>query len=239
MTMRINKINNISCNNSYAENKVKKTTKAAAALGSTIGIASALAIIAKSKGYNLPDTIKSTKAAVDTFKKMELNGADVIGIAASSITGGFIGGAVTDKDNIDAKAKEGITQLIGNYIIPSTFVSCCIKLNKTLNTRYKFPLVTKPIQFLFGTIGLITGVISGNKISNKINERLFRESDNRSLSLKDWALQTDNACLVTSMTNKGSNIAKMASDFIPIAHLIPGYLVGTKQNKLLKDNIYV
>ena len=97
-----------------------------------------------------------------------------------------------------------------------------MKLNKTLFSKYKYPPVTRAIQFAFGTAGFISGVLFGNKISQLINKYLFK------LSWKDWAVQADNVCLVTSMAAPGTNIAKTASKFIPVAHIIPGYCVGTK-----------
>lgn len=55
----------------------------------------------------------------------------------------------------------------------------------------------------------------------------------RKLSWKDWAVQFDNVCLVTSVSNSGTKLAQMASRVIPAAHIIPGYLTGTK-----KENIH-
>ena len=43
-------------------------------------------------------------------------------MASSSIAGGLTGGVLTDPQNTKAKTKEGIVQLIGNYVFPSLFV---------------------------------------------------------------------------------------------------------------------
>lgn len=206
-------------------NKTNTMTKITSAVGSIAGVATSVAMIAKFKGLKF----NNTRAIVDTFKKMELNEKDVIKIAGSSILGGFLGGTIADRKNAKAKAKEGTIQLIGNYIIPSLFVGAGIKLNKALNNKYKFPPITKPIQFAFGFVSLIAGVLVGNKVAKATNAVVFKESNYRKLTYKDWVVQFDNACLVASMSNSGTNLAKMASNIIPIAHIIPGYLVGTKK----------
>lgn len=79
---------------------------------------------------------------------------------------------------------------------------------------------------------LIAGVVAGNKISREMNKQMFKEDHYRKLTWKDWAVQFDNVCLVTSISNAGTQLAKMASRFIPFAHLAPGYQVGVKQADL-------
>lgn len=197
------------------------TTKSASAIGSLIGLSIALVSVASRK---------NNAKFVDTFKKMEFNEIDVIKLASASICGGFLGGLITDYENIKAKAKEGIVQLIGNYIIPSIFVGAGIKFNKALNKKYNFPPITKPIQFAFGAASLVAGVVLGNKMSRKINEKLFDGDSHRELNWKDWAFQFDNVCLITSMSTSGTNLAKFASKVIPFALFLPGYLVGIKTN---------
>lgn len=226
MIQAVNNINN--------KTKISTTTKIASGLGSVAGVAGAVALIARGRGFKIQNALNNTKVIVDTFKKIELNEKDVMKIAGSSILGGFLGGAITDSKNTKAKAKEGVVQLVGNYIVPSLFVGAGIKLNKVLNNKYKFPPITKPIQFAFGFASLIIGVLAGNKISKEINSKIFNEGDYRKLTWKDWAVQFDNVCLVTSMSTSGTTLAKMASRVIPIAHLIPGYLVGVQAETINK-----
>lgn len=234
MIQAVNSINNQNIyfrKNNLQDTKVSTSTKVASSVGSVAGIVTALAVIAKKRSIKVVPPVLSIKGAVDIFKKIEFNEKDVIGLASSSILGGFLGGVITDSKNKKAKAKEGVVQLVGNYIIPSLFVGAGIKLNKVLNNKYKFPPITKPIQFAFGFTSLIVGVIFGNKVSKEINSRIFKEDDYRKLTWKDWAVQFDNACLVTSMSTAGTILAKVASRIIPVAHLIPGYLVGVQAEK--------
>ena len=237
MTINVTNIYNInlSQNNPYNykhnsnTQKANAATKTAAALGSVAGVAGALTCISRKNGIKIPSSFKKPKEVLNVLKKLELKGNDVILTASSSILGGLLGGYATDAKNTKAKVKEGVVQLLGNYIIPTIFVSGGIKLNKVLNKNFKFPPITKPIQFAFGFGSLIAGVIAGNKVSREINRNVFNEDAYRKLNWKDWAEQFDNVCLVTSISNTGTNLAKMASRVIPVAHLVPGYLVGVKQ----------
>ena len=225
MALTVNSINSYNINTKNT--KQTPITKIAATVGSTLDLVASAVYIAKGHGLKIPNSFK-TKEYVDIFKKIEFNEKDVIALASSSIVGGFAGGVLTDKKNTKAKAKEGVVQLIGNYIFPSLFVGAGMKLNKELFSKYKFPPITKAIQFAFGTAGFITGVLTGNKVARTINKHLFKEDSYRKLNWKDWAVQADNVCLVTSMSAPATNIAKAASKIIPFAHIIPGYCVGTK-----------
>ena len=216
-------------------NKVSAVTKIASASGSAIGITAALIQISKKADKNAAGHFRRI---INTIKKAEFNDKNVIFISSASTAGGFAGGALTDTDNIKSKAKEGMVQLIGNYIIPSLFVGGGIHLNKKiLDSRTNFknsPKILKLIQFSAGIISLIAGVICGNLLSEKINTSIFGEKSQRPLNWKDWAEQIDNLCLVTSMSTKGSNLAKTVSKVIPVAHFMPGYLTGIKQEEKSK-----
>ena len=213
-------------------NKVSAVTKIASAAGSAIGITAALIQISKKADKNAAGHFRRI---INTIKKAEFNDKNVIFISSASTAGGFAGGTLTDTDNIKSKAKEGMVQLIGNYIIPSLFVGGGIHLNKKiLDSRTNFknsPKILKLIQFSAGIISLIAGVICGNLLSEKINTSIFGEKSQRPLNWKDWAEQIDNLCLVTSMSTTGSNLAKTVSKVIPVAHFMPGYLTGIKQEE--------
>lgn len=240
MTISINQVSNINNTNTSLRknNNLTNKTKLASAAGSIVGVASALTLISKKQGFGVTGSIKKTKTQnllgktktlLSNYNKMELKEKDVIQIASKSIMGGVFGGMIMDPDNSKAKCQEGIIQLIGNYVVPTLFVGSGIKLNKVLNKKFNYPPITKPVKFLFGFTSLIAGVITGNKISKEINKTIFKENSDRKLNWKDWGLQFDNLCLVTSVSNSGTTLAKMASNFIPAAQIIPGCIAGTKQ----------
>ncbi len=228
MTLSINRQTHFTQNHSKYNN-VTPATKTGALIGSIAGVGTALTYVAKGHGLKPAVMFMQPARTLKTFKNIELKGKEVIAIASSSILGGFIGGSVTDGKNSKYKAKEGIVQLIGNYIIPTLFVSGGIKMNKIMNKKFNFPPVVGPALFGCGMASLIAGVITGNAVSKGLNRRLFNEDSPRKINWKDWALQFDNVCLVTSISNSGTNIAKIASRLIPIAHILPGYLTGIQK----------
>lgn len=235
MTLNIDKINYTTIhpqlnNKNNNQTQVTTTQKIASVLGCSTGIISTLALVAKKKNPDIFEHLKQPEDLIKTLKNLELNGKDVITIATGAITGGFAGGSITDKKNTKAKAKEGIVQLLGNYIIPTLFVGAGIKFNKALNKKFAYPPVNKLIQFAFGMSSLIVGVIVGNSISKDINQRIFHENCNRKLNWKNWILQFDNVCLVTSVSNEGTKLAQIVSKAIPVSHIIPGYLTGIKKD---------
>lgn len=204
-------------------------TKVAAFTGSAVGVAGAVALIGRRHGIRNRLTLNRPKEMLKMLKEIELKEKDVIEIAASSVFCGFAAGSVSDRKNIKAKAKEGLVQLIGNYIVPTIAVGAGIRLNKVLNTKFNFSSMTRPVQFLFSFVSLVAGVIGGNRISRKMNSNIFKEDEYRKLNWKDWAMQSDNVCLVASVSNAGTALAKAASGFIPLAHLAPGYQTGIKK----------
>ncbi len=191
--------------------------KAASLTGSVAGLSVAISIIAAGRKHNM----SAGKSLAKTLYRLEFNARDVMLMASSSILGGFTAGTVTDPQNINAKIKEGVVQLVGNYIFPSVFVGVGMKAVKSFTK-------SKLIRFVGGFASLGMGVIAGNKASKAINSFFSHKKEKRDLNWKDWAEQADNACLVTSLANPGTNIAKYASKFIPISHVIPGYCVGVK-----------
>ncbi len=231
MPPAINKIgyNDTAFTRNHKQNQANFITKAASATGSTAGLVAATAYIVKKRGYKLP-TLNDKKQIARIIKNLEFKAKDVILLASSSVAGGLICGTITDPKHAKAKRKEGLTQLVGNYIIPSLFVGGGMKLNKTLNKTFKFPPVTRTTQAIFGTASFISGVIIGNRISRFINKHLYKENDTRRLNWKDWVEQADNVCLVTSMANPGTRLAKHASKIIPLAHILPGYCTGIKRD---------
>ena len=215
-------------NNFKRQNKL--SNQLASAVGTTAGVLTSMAYVAKGKGIKTNGLLKNPKRAFKVFKNVEFNGKDVITIASSSVAGGLLGGVITDSNNTKSKLKETIVQLLGNYAIPTAFVSGGVKLNKLLNYKFNFPPVTKLIKFGFGMVSLIAGVMVGNRVSNKVTSAIFKEDDKRKLNWKDWAEQVDNVCLVTSLAANGTNLAKTASKVIPFALLLPGYSVGVSKD---------
>ncbi|MDD3237142.1 MAG: hypothetical protein PHV37_03495 [Candidatus Gastranaerophilales bacterium] len=224
-------VNNIpACVSENQKQKSKNIVKMASLTGSIVGVASAFSSVAKNKGITLDyaDIFRNSKKFLNSAKHIECNEKDVLQIAGGSIAGGFAAGMVTDKRNFKAKLKEGITQFVGNYVVPAIMVGSSVKLAKKTATKLA---ISKPIPLMVGSglVAMFSSVFIGNKVSNLINAKFFAQKKERKLETQDFAVQTDDICLLTSLATKGSNVAKFASKIIPLSHLIPGYCVGTKE----------
>ena len=171
----------------------------------------------------------------------------IISIATGSVAGGFAGGALVDKDNIKAKKREVLSQLLGDVIVPITCVWAGAKVfkhyEKTLqklmpkidkeNTFAKIVnKISENIPNAVATLGsLAVGIIAGNKVSNEINEKLYHKKVERGIKATDFAPHVDDLCMSISMVNSGSEFGTKLGRVIPLALLVPGYETGTAREK--------
>jgi hypothetical protein len=73
------------------------------------------------------------------------------------------------------------------------------------------------------------GIYVGNKVSNFINEKLYKKEVDRKIRATDFAPHFDDLCMAISMMNKSSSVGSLLGRFIPIALLVPGYQTGITQ----------
>lgn len=240
---------------SELSNKQKATVLATSALG----MALPLAFWSKKAGFSL-NPAKIFKMPVNPFKNWALfkykpvnkvleydDAAKIISIATGSVAGGFAGGALVDKENIKAKKREVLSQLLGDVIVPITCVWAGAKVFKHYeNTLQKimpkiaketkfakiFNAISKNIPNAVATLGSLgVGIIAGNKVSNEINERLYHKKVERGIKASDFAPHVDDLCMSISMVNSGSEFGTKLGRIIPLALLVPGYETGTAREK--------
>ena len=147
---------------------------------------------------------------------------EVIAMGAGSCIGGFLGGAIVDKDknNRKAKLRESLMQM-GNVSIPILTVHLFVeKLFKNLS---------KAARAFIGLGGVAIGVILGNIVMNKINNIIFNESGNESRKIKatDFSAHFDDIVVAASYISK-SDIVHTIGRLVPAALVIPGIEVGNK-----------
>lgn len=178
----------------------------------------------------------------------------IVTTAIGSVAGGFVGGIIVDKENTRAKKREVLNQLLGDVIVPIGCVFIGAKIFQKYEHKLKLlmPKIENDIK-IFGkkfiknskfvnTINLISenipnaiatifslgvGIIAGNKVSNEINERLYKKKVERGIRATDFAPHIDDLCMAISMVNKGSTLGAKLGRFIPFALLVPGYETGT------------
>ncbi|MFA7658216.1 MAG: hypothetical protein WCY19_02150 [Candidatus Gastranaerophilaceae bacterium] len=223
----------------YVERKnVSNKVKIGVFFTTLAGVAAAMAVTFKSKGIkanNLKDFLKGlTKITYDP-KKFEVE--KLVGrLAVGSVGGGLIGGAIFDKkENMKAKYRESIIQLIGNIGTPLLCVSagCHLfeahfeqKVIKALNLGEKAGKIPKIVV----SAGLlIAAIFAGNKIGNVINEKVFKVNDNRKLKISDMSPHIDDACLALSLV--ASESSQVVSRIIPAALMVAGISTGVAKER--------
>ncbi len=234
--------------------------KTRAALSSLVGTGTVLAMIAKKQGFSLnPARIKNTplkdwaifkiaKKGEPERKLLEIEEKEIISLATGSVAGGLAGGTIFDKKNMKAKAREALTQLAGNVLIPVGFVGGASRLYGKVEDNIKSALPqirydNKAVKFInkfikaIPAIGITAfalgaGIYTGNKVTNFINEKLFGQKQKREIKSSDFAPHVDDLCLaVTLMGAKDSPVVSTITRTVPLFLSIPGYQVGKAQEK--------
>ncbi len=230
--------------------------KAVILSSSIIGSAPVVAFWAKKAGFSLnPAKILKTpimKTALFAFDKSKGNvinykAPQILSIAGGSIAGGFVGGAIVDKENLKAKKREVLTQVLGNILTP---VSCVWAGSELLSGQ--MPKLQKFMPQISGQSKLIKylnsglknlpntvatlfclsiGIWAGNRVSNFINDKIYHKKVERNLKATDFAPHLDDLCMGVSMMNENSTFASVLGRFIPLALIVPGYQTGKAQGK--------
>lgn len=224
--------------------KAPMKVKLGVSLTTLAGVATAMFITFKSKKLqlkNIKDYWHNLTHIKYDKEKQEVEW--LVGrLAIGSVGGGLLGGILFDKkENMKAKFRESIIQLIGNIATPLLCVSLGSRgFEKYLNPKIinKFNLtgkISKEIPKILASTGfLVSAIFLGNKVGNFINRKLFRDNDNRKLKLSDMSPHIDDACLALSLV--ASDSSSVISRFIPAALMIAGYSTGVAQEHHNKIN---
>lgn len=206
------------------KNKTTTTVKNASLGGSILATLVYLFALAKTAK-------KGNYKALDMFKIPFDNMFHVMGLATSSVIGGLSAGLIFDKkENRLPKVKESIHQFLGNIVFPITIVGLA---GQAIKKRQYSKLKEGILSFGAAVTGVVAGVVGGNWTATKVNEKLFREQDDRKLTVKDFGIHVDDLLSTAALTPVGKNLG--IEKFIPVAlpaiFLICGYEAGTKVNQ--------
>ena len=216
-----------------SDNKRKITT--AAAIGSAIGIAGAVAAsyaIAKKGNPSL------------TFSNLTYDEKDILMIGAGSVLGGLTGGLIADKDpkNTIPKLREASQQFFGSLLCPIAILSVAEKALE--KSGFKLPqlqgetkaikaanIVLAALPKIAVTIGsLVAGMNIGNKIMNKVNNFIFKQNENREVHASDYLVHTDDICVAASLLLKDSKaLSTITSKLLPASFILAGTKTGSEQ----------
>lgn len=209
------------------------------------GVSLVMASLLKGKGYNL-DYKKILKTSPKNWGIFNAKYGEneiplmVIKLGLGSVAGGLLGGALFDKkENMGAKIRESVIQIIGNIGTPLACVFFGMKGFKKIEPQImkhiptlksiKADKILKGVPGVLATgISLCIGIILGNKVGNLINQNVFNVNENRKLKLADMSPHVDDLCV--ALTIAGSEYPVIPR-IIPAALMVAGYSAGTAQDK--------
>lgn len=222
-----------------AQEKVPTNVKVGVFLTTLAGVALAMHRTFKVKELpmkNLKDYL--TNFVKITYKEENNEVPWLVGrLAIGSVGGGLIGGALLDKkENMKAKVRESVIQLVGNIATPLG----CVLGGMKLFEKYAEPKLAEKLKLskrfekapnaIVSAICLVIGIVSGNKIGNYINKTVFSCDEKRTLKLSDMSPHIDDiATASTFVIPPEMPIGKVLTRIIPAALMIAGYSTGTAQ----------
>lgn len=215
------------------KSKLTKNQKLGIQLSTAAGVITSLAILAKTS--KTPYSLKLSKMVSTPFKdsflgKINYDVKNVLAVGAGSCIGGLLGGVFFDKNknNRQAKLREALVQYT-NIAMPIATVHYMSKLGEFCSK--KMPKGGKFLNAIAPIIGLGVGIVSGNRLSNKLNQLIFHKKDNRPVELTDMSAHLDDICMTSQYIVKDNILTKSASRFIPLALMVAGCEIGKKQEK--------
>ena len=76
------------------------------------------------------------------------------------------------------------------------------------------------------------GMEIGNKVMNKVNDKIFKEESKHDIKPEDYLMHADDICLAANMLlNKTDTISKITSKILPLSFIIAGSKTGMQQEK--------
>jgi len=249
--------NNISYMNANTEN-TPMSVKLGVVTTSALGVATAVALIAKNQGFSLkPSKIAKTKIkdwAIFKItdknrpdeKVMKFEWKEIMSMGLGSVLGGLAGGAIFDKkENLSSKCQEAVSQFLGDITIPLSIVALPTMAYKKFedladkaNTKHlKLKNISRVIKnnkflkilcpTLVSGSSLVVGIITGNKVSNKLNEKVHGVKQERGIRPTDFAPHLDDVCLAITLMADKNPVGDIVSKFVPIALSVAGIETGT------------
>ena len=181
--------------------------------------------ISKQKGLNPLKNFNMFRQNIEPMDMLKITGVTVPVSLATGI-------AHDKKENTIPKVKEGISQMVGNLIIPITLINETLKFKDRIMLKNYNSKIMKKLQkthkAAYTAVSLVGGLMIGNVVANNINKCLFKEHKTRPLKVKDFTVHFDDVCFATSLIFKGNKLGDYASRIIPATLLLSAYETGTK-----------
>lgn len=246
-------------NNNFPTSEDKKLKRAVIA-ASALGVGTAYAIIAKKQGFSInPSKILKTPikdwAVIKLFDKkhperklIKLEEWEILGLAGGSVAGGFTAGTLLDKKaNKKAKIREAVNQFVGNVCIPVAFVktvACLYDRNKYAILSHvpqikgegkTLKVINKSIKCIpsavMTLVALGAGIVTGNKFSNFVNEKVFHKKVERHIKKTDFAPHVDDIGMAVSLMADKTKVSSAITNTVPFFLCVPGIQTGLAKEK--------
>ena len=195
--------------------------KAVVATTTLLGVAGALAGLAKHAKYSLNPKKMFSNIKKSYLAKVDYHDKEVITIGAGSCLGGLAGGYMIDKNprNRKAKRREALMQ-IGNISIPILTVEGFAKVGE------RFGKITKALA---ATSGIFVGIYLANFLMNILSNVIFKDkSGERGVKATDFSAHLDDAVVAASIISDSSFVKGIAR-IVPLALMFAGNEVGNKE----------
>ncbi len=245
----------ISTTDPKRDQKIKLKVAATTALA----VSGAFAHIAHRQGFSLkPSSIKNTPVkdwAIFRLydknnpmkKDITLEGKEILELASTSVAGGLAGGLLfDDKKYRKSKLREAVNQLLGNVMVPvacvwgiselykknkSSIMNLVPQIKETGKASKIFNKTLKAIPFSVATLGALTaGIFAGNRVSNFLNEKVFKKKVERGVQVSDFAPHVDDIGMAVSLMADKSKTASLIQRTVPLFLCVPGYETGTHRD---------
>ena len=242
-------------NSMVVQSKAREKSSVGIFFTTLLGVGTALTLVAKRQGFSIkPKDIINTKLkdlAVfklydktnPTAKEMILKEPEILTIATGSVAGGLLGGAIfDDKKHFKAKARESVSQLLGNVLVPVLCVGGASRVYNKFepNIMKALPQISgdkKLVKFVnkfikvlpmsvVTAVSLGIGILAGNKVSNVINEKFFNQKKERKIHGTDFAPHVDDLSMAITLMAGKSAVTSVIARTIPAFLCVPGLEVG-------------
>lgn len=251
--MKISSINNTN----FDKNKERKV-KVGVAATTILTTGAALTHIAKRQGFSLsPSAIRKTPVKdwaifrlqdKEGMKKViDLEWQEILELGGASVLGGLTAGLLLDdKKQRKPKLREAVNQMLGNVAVPVACVTVVSKLYKAhentilskvpqIKETGKFSKIfnksLKGIPFVVTTLtSLGIGIVSGNKVSNLLNEKVFHKKVDRKIKGTDFAPHVDDLGVALTLMGSKGKVSSIIQRLVPAFLCVPGYQTGTHRD---------
>ena len=241
MPINFNSVNNYNPsfqhNNKNTNKPENKNLKKVVTAASALGVGAAYAIIAKKQGFSIsPAKILKTPvkdwALIKLFDKkhperklIKLEEWEILGLAAGSIAGGLTAGTILDKKFVKTAAVlyDKNKHLILSHVPQIKGEGKSVKvINKSLKC------IPSAVMTL---IALGAGIVTGNKVSNFLNEKVFHKKVERQIKKTDFAPHVDDIGMAVSLMADKTKVSSAITNLVPLFLCVPGIQTGMAQEK--------